>query len=205
MPFIVAVAVIASLITGIPGSAAAAVRQPVPPVSVGSALHAESLTIEARLEHLSGKAQDGSRTLSVGIALMASTVPARGTASGARVGAEAVPAGVQGTVTLLPGITLTISSTGIQLAMTKEAVEEIQTVAGAGEEVAEIVGGILDVALSAVDGGEIGGEIADIVAAALGLGSEALAACTSPDGSATFSVPWPWLWVSGDLPSCSGI
>jgi hypothetical protein len=98
------------------------------------------------------------------------------------------------TITLLPGITLTISGTGIQLSLTKEAVTEVENVLAIGQAVASLVGAILSVAqvLNA-------GPIAGIVGAALGLGSDLLKLCTASDGSATFTVLW------AGLPSCSGL
>ena len=109
--------------------------------------------------------------------------------------AQADPAAAQDTtITVLPGITLTISSTGIQLSLTAQAVTEIQTwVFSGGEDIAEIVGEILDLA-----GVPLGSDIATIVAAAFSLGSDLLQSCTAPDGSASFTVSW------SALPSCSG-
>lgn len=98
------------------------------------------------------------------------------------------------TITVLPGITLTVSGTGIQLSLTAQAVTEIQTwVFSGAEDIAELVGSILDLA-----GVPLGSDIATIVAAAFSLGGDLLQSCTAPDGSASFTVSW------SALPSCSG-
>jgi hypothetical protein len=111
--------------------------------------------------------------------------------------AQVVPAATPDTtITVVPGVTLTIDNTGIQLSMTKEAVTEVENLAGFGQSVASLVGSILAVA-QVPDGPQI----AAIVGAALGVGSSFLKLCTAPDGSATFTVPYPWL----GLPSCSGL
>ena len=109
--------------------------------------------------------------------------------------AAAVPAAAQNTtITVLPGITLTIGSTGVQLSMTKEAVAQVESVVGFGQNVATLVGAILTAAQV-----PLGGPIATIVAGALGLGNGLLKICTAADGSATFTVPWL------GIPSCSGL
>jgi hypothetical protein len=109
--------------------------------------------------------------------------------------AGAVPAALQDTtIQVLPGITLTINGTGIQLNMTKEAVTEVESVAGFGQTVASLVGSILS-----ASGNPLGGQIASIVAASLGVGSGFLKLCSAGDGSATFTVPW------FGIPSCSGL
>ena len=109
--------------------------------------------------------------------------------------AAAVPAALQNTtIQVLPGITLTLDGSGIQLAMTKEAVTEVESVAGFGQTVASLVGSILS-----ASGNPLGGQIASIVAASLGVGSGFLKLCSAPDGSATFTVPW------FGIPSCSGL
>ena len=109
--------------------------------------------------------------------------------------AGAVPAAFQDTtIQVLPGITLTVNGTGIQLAMTKEAVTEVESVAGFGQTVASLVGSILS-----ASGNPLGGQIASIVAASLGVGSGFLKLCSAPDGSASFTVPW------FGIPSCSGL
>jgi hypothetical protein len=122
------------------------------------------------------------------------------TANSARDGividfAQAVPAAAQDTtITVVPGITLTIASTGIQLSLTKEAVTEVENVLGFGQSVASLVGSILAVAQV-----PNGGAIAGIVASSLGLANGLLKLCTAPDGSATFTIPF------FGLPSCSGV
>jgi hypothetical protein len=230
VPLITAAALSVSLIAAAAGPASAAVREPartvpISLVSSSNGLPAVSLTSAVSYVRFSKgrftldtlnaeKAGVSSQALSIESALVASMnkLLDRG---GATVNstrdvvvdaAKAVPATAQDTtITVLPGITLTITSTGIQLSMTKQAVTEVETVAGFAEHVAALVGGILGIALVGVENGEIGAEIADVVAAAIGLGSDFLQLCTASDGSATFTIPWPWLWLSGDLPSCSGI
>ena len=97
------------------------------------------------------------------------------------------------TITVLPGITLTIKSTGIQLSMTKQAVTEVENVVGFGQSVASLVGAILGATPAS-----LGSPIAGIVASSLGLGNGLLKFCTASNGSATFTIPW------FGLPSCSG-
>jgi hypothetical protein len=121
--------------------------------------------------------------------------------------AKAVAVSVKDTtVSVLPGIILSITSTGIQLSLSKDAVTEAESVASFAEDAATVVGDILDLALAAVPGGsEIASGIAELAADAIGLGSDLLSFCTDSSGGATFSIPWPWLWLSLDLPSCNGI
>jgi hypothetical protein len=214
---ITAAALSASLIAAA-GPASAAAREPartapVSLVSSDNALPAVSLTAAARYVHLSDgrftldtleakQAGVSSQALSTESALVAGMNQAldRRTASVSSAGdgvvldVAAVPADAQDTtITLLPGITLTISSTGIQLSLTKEAVTEVENVLAVGQTVASLVGAILGVAQVTN-----AGPIAAIVADALGLGSDLLKLCTASDGSATFTV----LWLG--LPSCSG-
>jgi hypothetical protein len=203
VPLVTAAALSASLMAGAAGSANAAVREPArtAPISLassGNALPAVSLTAAARYVHVS----DGGLTFGTGgpVASMDKLLD-RGTAAAGRARggvtvdvATAVPAAAQDTtITILPGITLTINSTGIQLSMTKEAVTEVENVVGFGQNVASLVGAIL-----AISGVPLGSQIASIVASSLGLANGLLKLCTASDGSAAFTIPWL------GLPSCSG-
>jgi hypothetical protein len=187
VPVITAVALSVSLLAAVAGPASAAVREPARTAMVSSAasdngLPAVSLTSAVRYVHLS----DGRLILDT---------------------AKAIPAGIQDTtITVLPGITLSITSTGIQLSMTADAVTEIENVAGFAENVATLVGNILDLALIGIqNGGAIASSITGLVADGIGIGSDFLRFCTASNGSATFTIPWPWLWPSLGLPSCSGV
>lgn len=215
-----------SLIVAVAGPASATVREPartapISQASSDSGLPAVSLTAAAHYVHFSdgqftldtlnaGKAGVSSQALSTESALVASmnrlldrrATTVNSVRDDAVDVASIVPAGAQGTtITIVPGITLTISSTGIQLSMTKEAVAEVENVLGFAQTVASLVSAILAVIPQAQPGGPIAG----IVASALGLGNSLLKLCTASDGSATFTIPWPWLWPSLGLPSCSGI
>jgi hypothetical protein len=219
---VTAAALGASLLAGAAGPASAAVQEPArsAPISFASgdnALPAVALAAAARYVHVSDgrlsldtvegeKAGVSSQALSTESALVASwnrvlshenvTVnSARDTRGGVVDVAAAVPAAAQDTtITLLPGITLTINSTGIQLSMTRQAVTEVENLVGFGQAVASLVGSIL-----AISGVPLGGQIAAIVATSLGLGNSLLRLCTASDGSATFTVSWT------ALPSCSGL
>jgi hypothetical protein len=99
------------------------------------------------------------------------------------------------TVTVVPGVTLTIGDAGIELSLTKQAVTEVENVVGFGQNVASLVGSILSVALVP----QPGPQIAALVASALGVGTGLLRLCSASDGSASFTIRW------FGLPSCSGL
>jgi hypothetical protein len=224
VPLITAAALCVSLIATA-GPASAAVRQPARTAPIrlafsGNGLPAVSLTTAARYVHLSDgrftlgtlnaeRAGASGQALSTESALVAdmNKLLGRGiaTVDSARDGvvidtAKVVPASaLDTTITVLPGITLSITSTGIQLSLTAAAVTEVENVASFGENVAGLVGDILALALIPVPYGPgIASSIAGLVANALGIGSDFLRFCTASDGSATFTVPWL------GLPSCSG-
>jgi hypothetical protein len=222
---ITAAAFSTSLIAATAGPANAAVREPAGTAAISlassSGLPAVSLASAARYVYFSGgrltldtgdaeRAGVRSQALSTESGLVASmnklldrrTAAASSARDGVAVdAAKVVPAAATDTtITVLPGITLTISSTGIQLSLTSEAVTEVENVLGFGQSVASLVGAILSVIP-----GQNGGPIASIVASSLGLGNSLLKLCTASDGSATFTITWPWLWPSLDLPSCSRI
>jgi len=220
VPFVTAVAVSAAMVTSTAGPASAAVQHQAQSASVslafgGSAVPAASLMAAAPYVHVNGgqvtvdtlgaeKAGVSSQALKTESAIAASLdqLLDRGTASSGAVRngvaldvAAVVPAAVQGTtITLLPGIVLTIDNSGIQLNMSKQAVTEVESVVGFGQSVASLVGAILSAAQV-----PLGGQIAGIIASALGVGNAFLKLCTASDGSATFTVPW------FGIPSCSGL
>ncbi|MEY9860727.1 hypothetical protein ABH935_006364 [Catenulispora sp. GAS73] len=220
VPFVTAVAVSAAMVASTAGPASAAVQHRAQPASVslsfsGSAVSAASLMAAVPYVHVNDgyvtvdtlgaeKAGVSSQALKTEAALAASLdqlLARRAATSGAaRNGvaldvAAVVPAAVQDTtITLLPGIVLTIDNSGIQLAMSKQAVTEVESVVGFGQSVASLVGAILSAAQV-----PLGGQIAGIVASALGVGNTFLKLCTAGDGSATFTVPW------FGIPSCSGL
>ena len=212
VPLVTAATISASLVAAAAGPASAAAQQP---AGAGdNVVPAASLLAAARYVHVSDghvtvdtvdaqKAGVGSQALSAESALVSSLnqLLDRGGITGvARNGAAvnvamAMPAAVQNTtIQVLPGITLTIDGSGIQLNLTKQAVTEVENVVGFGQSVASLVGSILT-----ASGVPLGGQIAGIVAASLGVGNAFLKLCTASDGSATFTVPWL------GIPSCSGL
>jgi hypothetical protein len=227
VPLIAVGALCASLLAGATGPASAAVAEPArtAPIALASSdndLAAASLATAERYVHVSDsrsaleaieaigakKAEVSSQARSTESAHMAGpaqavdrrTATVRNTPGGGVVVdvAKAAPAAAQNrTITVLPGITLTITSTEIQLNMTKQAVTEIENLAGFGQSVASLVGAILGVIPPTASYSGIAG----IVAASLGLGSSFLRLCSAPDGSATFTIPFPGY----GLPSCSGL
>jgi hypothetical protein len=98
-------------------------------------------------------------------------------------------------ITILPGVTLTISGTEIVLDVSAQDVTLIEDVASLGSAIASLVGGILS-----VSGVTLGGAIAGIVASAINIGSDALKICSANDGGGLIlSVSAP----AGELPSVS--
>lgn len=180
VPLVTAATISASLVAAAAGPASAAAQEPTR--SGDNSAPTAALLAAARYLHVS----DGRVSID--------------TADGAHDNtavhiAMAVPAAVQNTtVQILPGITLTVDNSGVQLNLTKQAVTEVENVIGFGQTVAALVGPILTAA-----GVPNGGQIASIVGAALGVGNAFLKLCTAPDGSATFTVPWL------GIPSCSGL
>jgi hypothetical protein len=111
--------------------------------------------------------------------------------------ADIVQAADQGTtvITIVPGATLTISSTEVVLDISAQDVTAIENAADLGSAIASLVGAILD--LAGVDGGDA---IAEIVASSLDIGSEAVKSCAANEGGSiilSISVP------SDGLPSVS--
>jgi len=237
VPLITAGVLSASLIAGVAGPASAAVREPArsAPISLASSDNAQ--TAAASYVHLSdgrftldtrGAEQAGvsSQALSTegivvaGLNKLLDREPATTAAStrdGIVGGAEVASASTQGTtITLLPGITLTISNTGLQLSMTKPAVTEVTNVVGFVKDLTAIVAtaiadnpvvvAAISAAMVAITGNPAAAVTGPIIAAAgvfvtavIGLAADVLKICTASDGSATFTVPW------FGLPSCSGL
>jgi hypothetical protein len=108
---------------------------------------------------------------------------------------HASAAGQDTVITIVPGTTLTISSTEVELQVSATDVTDIENAASLGTAIASLVGDIL--AVAGVPGGS---QIAAIVGAALTVGSDALKLCAGNDGGAlVLSVSIP----SGELPSVS--
>ncbi len=217
---VTAAALSGALIAAAAGPASAAVRQPArtAPISLASSdngVSTTSLTAAARYVHLSDgrfildtldaeRAGVSNHALSAESALVTGLnefhYRATATADSVRKGSvDAANAGQTGaapdtSITVLPRITLIIDSTGIQLSMTPQAVTEVETVLGFGQDVAFLVGDILDIA-----GVGTGADIADIVGESIALFDDGFKLCTASDGSATFTIRW------AGLPSCSGI
>jgi hypothetical protein len=213
VPAVAATAVTASLIAGITGPANAA-EQPTRPTPIPAA----ALEAAAQYVHVvdgrvtvdtagAAKAGVSSQILTTETSLVTNLngLIARQAGAGATTVnsadgttatfAAAAPAAMPDTVIqVLPGVTLTIDDSGIQLALSKQAVAEIESVVGFGQTIAALVAPILTVA-----GVPNGAAIAGIVGAALAVGNAFLKLCTAPDGSATFTVPWL------GIPSCSGL
>jgi hypothetical protein len=111
--------------------------------------------------------------------------------------AYAIPTAGQSTtvIMIVPGTTLTISSTEVVLDISPQDVTDIEGAADLGSGIASLVGAILD--LTGVGDGDA---IAEIVASSLEIGSDALKLCTSNDGGSLILS----LTVSRDeLPSVS--
>ncbi|MEZ0111186.1 hypothetical protein ABH920_005201 [Catenulispora sp. EB89] len=180
VPLVTAATISASLVAAAAGPASAAAQEPTR--SGDSTAPTAALLAAARY------VQAGDGRVSI------ETAAAEKTGTAIHV-ATAVPAATPNTTyQILPGITLTIDNSGVQLNLSKQAVTEVENVIGFGQTVAALVGPIL-----AVAGVPNGAQIASIVGAALGVGNAFLKVCTAPDGSATFTVPWL------GIPSCSGL
>jgi hypothetical protein len=111
--------------------------------------------------------------------------------------ADTIPAAERGTtvITILPGVTLTISSTTVVLDISSQDVTDILDVAALGSAIAGLVGAILSVAQVPA-----GPAIAAIVASSITVGSDVVKLCAGNDGgSIILSVSAP----AGELPSVS--
>lgn len=118
-------------------------------------------------------------------------------------------------ITLVPGFTITISSTGIVVYISKANVTELENLASFAKDLTAIlstaaVAADLAAALATALGHPEAAVLAGIltasiafVGAVIGLASDVLKICTAADGSATFTVPltsnFPWIGI----PTCS--
>lgn len=113
------------------------------------------------------------------------------------------------TITLVPGFTITISSTGVVVAISKADVTEIENVAGFAKDllavfaaagvaaaIATAIVAALNLPAAALTGPVVAAAIA-FVGSVIGLAVDVLKICTAADGSATFTIPW------FGIPSCS--
>jgi hypothetical protein len=204
VPFFTAAALSASLIVTLAGPASAAVRTSAAPMISVSGDGRPAVALRAALDHvrLTGDGRFalasvlGKRARSADSALVADLNSVErqsrslGLGGGSIAGAAAaVRAAVHGTivVTILPGITLTISGTTVVLYISPQDVTVIENVLGFGATIAALVGDIL--ALAQVP---YGPAITGIVASSLTAGSDALKLCAGIDGgSVILSVSVP--------------
>lgn len=194
-----AVALIASAsllaVTAAPASASA--RQPAPPSP--SAVATAARYVHAHDGRLTLDTRDAgdSRALAAGRYLVANLnrqLADPGTRTGIVVDAAQAGAAQDTVIDLLPGVVLTIGASDIQLSLSKQAVTEVENVAGLGQGIASLVGAILGLA-----GVPLGPEITAVVADSLGIGDDLFKLCVASDGSSTFTVSL------NSLPSCSGL
>jgi len=87
------------------------------------------------------------------------------------------------TITILPGVVLSITSNGIELSLSAQVVSGLQTDDVWGQDIAEALGEFLDDIPFA-------SAVAAVVGWALVIGSSLLADCTAEDGSAAFAITW---------------
>jgi hypothetical protein len=227
--FTTSAALCASLIAGVAGPASAAVREPAQSASISLASSDSGLTTAARYVRLSNgrltfdsadaaKAGANSHALSIESAIVANLNKdlVHGTTAANTV--KAAAASTQSTtITLLPGFTITFSSTGVVVYISKADVTEFENVATFAKDLASLIasGGVAATIAAAILSvlGPVGVSatvIAGLVTAAftflggvIGLASDVLKICTAADGSATFTLPFasgfPWIGI----PTCS--
>lgn len=214
IPLVMAAAVFTgSLLGGAVSPASAAVRPPAAPMISVSGNGRPAVALRTALNRLS-RTGDGQFTLaSAGLSSQARSADSAFVAGLNKVerqagafdlgsdnvvdAADTVPAADTGTtvVTIVPGATLTISSTEVVLDISSQDVTDIENAATLGSSIASLVGDILAVA-QVPDGPQI----ASIVASALTVGSDVIKLCAGNDGGAiVLSVSAP----SGELPSIS--
>jgi hypothetical protein len=120
------------------------------------------------------------------------TATAESTRPGAAVDVAADNAG-DSIITIVPGVTLTITSGGVQLSLSSQVVDNIQAGLESGQEIADFVAGVVGDALDAA-GVPLGDWIAEgvgiAVASTLAAGAYLLHLCTAEDGSANFTILW---------------
>jgi len=208
MPFALVAALSSSLIMGTVSPAAAAVQQSarVAPISL---VFSEEALPTAPLASVASDANIGGRHFALNAEKTSVSSQAPSTESAAVVHSDrgatatiayssidashAIPAAAQNTtITVPPGFTVTVTSSEVQFSMSPAAVNLVEGWLAAGEDAAEITGAILDLA-----GVPLADDIADIVAAAIGLFDDGMKLCESSNGSLTITIPY---W---GLPTCS--
>jgi hypothetical protein len=213
VPLIAAAALSASLIAAAVGPAGAAVRPSAAPmisvsgngrpaVALRTALNRVRRTSDGQFvldsAGLSSQARSADSALVADLNKVERQAGALDLASDDVVdAADTVSAAGQGTtvVTIVPGTTLTISSTGVVLDISSQDVTDIENAVALGTAIASLVGAILSVA-QVPDGPAIAG----IVASSLTVGGDVLKLCAGNDGgSVILSVSVP----GDELPSVS--
>jgi hypothetical protein len=209
--FMAAALVTGSLLVGAVAPAGAALRPPLPVPSVsGNSRAAAALTTALRRvswsegqftlkDHagLTGPALSTENALVTDLNKLGRQPAAPSLASANVIDtADYASAAAQDTViTIVPGTTLTISSTGVELQISATDVTDIENAVGLGAAITSLVGAILSVAPV-----PYAPQILAIVANALTVGSDVLKLCAGNDGGAVvLSVSWP----NGELPSVS--
>lgn len=189
----------ASLFAGTAAPASAAAQEPAPPSLSAVATAARYVHVRDGHFILDTRDAEDAGALAAGTSLVASLNRQLADPESSPAGTvlDAAQADSAKTYTLLPGVTLTVSSTEIQLNLTKEAVTETEDILGLSQGIASFVGAILGI--SQVPNGP---EIASIVASSIGLGSDLFRFCVASDGSATFTIQLDGIIP---IPSCSGI
>jgi hypothetical protein len=187
----------ASLLAVTAAPASAAGRQPAPPspgavVTAARYVHVHDgrLTLDARDAGNAGALSAGSYL----VANLSRQLADPGTRTGIVVDAAQAGATQNTVIDLLPGVVLTIGTSDIQLSLSKQAVTEVENVAGLGQGIASLVGAIL-----ALAGVPLGSQITAVVADSLGVADDLFKLCVAADGSSTFTVSL------NALPSCSGL
>jgi hypothetical protein len=176
-----------SLMAGTVSPASAAVRPPTAPMILVSGNGRPAVDLRTALNRVR-------RTGGGQFALASAGLSSRARSADA---ADVAPAADQGTtmITIVPGTTLTISSTEVVLDISAQDVTDIENGAALGSAIASLVGAILSLASNPT-----GSAIAAIVASSLNIGSDVLKVCAGNDGgSVILSVSVP----TDGLPSVS--
>jgi hypothetical protein len=187
----------ASLLAVTTAPASAAGRQPAPPspsavVTAARYVHVHGgrLTLDTRDAGDAGALTAGSYL----VANLNRQLADPGTRTGIVLDAAQAGATQNTVIDLLPGVVLTIGTSDIQLSLSKQAVTEVENVAGLGQGIASLVGAIL-----ALAGVPLGTQITAVVADSLGVADDLFKLCVAADGSSSFTVSL------NALPSCSGL